>query len=192
MENKLLEYIAKYTTLPDELREVVIKSTVIRQYKKGSILLEASQPSNESFLVLQGCVRNYIIKDGEEKTIDFYTEEQPITIANYGKNIPSGHYLECVEDSIVSVSTSEHEAEMLEKYPQFDTVCRIISEVMMTNLQAHFTDYKLMSAEERYLDFIKNRPQLVQKVPQYQIASYLGMTPESLSRLRKRLSKKRA
>ncbi|MDP5122110.1 MAG: Crp/Fnr family transcriptional regulator [Spirosomaceae bacterium] len=191
-ENELVKYISKYMDLPDELKTVVIESTVIRHYKKGEILLKENQHANEGFLVLKGCVRDYIIKDGEEKTIEFYTEEQPITIASYGKNVPSGHFLECVEDTTVSVGTPEHEAEMLKKYPQFDAVCRIISEVMMANLQTHFADYKLMSSEERYLDFIKTRPALIQKVPQYQIASYLGMTPESLSRLRKRLLKKQA
>ena len=190
MENELVKYISKYMELPVELKSVIIESTVIQHYKKGKILLTADQFSKEGFLVLKGCIRDYIVQDGEEKTINFYTEEQPVTVVNYGKNIPSGHYLECVEDTTVSVGTPEHEAEMLKKHPQFDTVCRIISEVMMANLQTHFTDYRLMTSEERYLNFIKTNPELVQKVPQYQIASYLGMTPESLSRLRKRLSKK--
>lgn len=192
MENELVKYVSKYVDLSDELKAVIVNSTVIRHCNKGEILLTEEQHANEGFLVLKGCVRNYIIQDGEEKTVEFYTEEQPISIASYGKNIPSGHFLECVENTTVSVGTPEHEAEMLNKYPQFDSVCRIISEVMMANLQTHFADYKLMSSEERYLDFIKTRPELTQKVPQYQIASYLGMTPESLSRLRKRLSKKTA
>lgn len=192
MENDLLKYISKHVELTDELKEVVVKSTIIRHHKKGDLLLHADKPAKESLMVLQGCVRDFILQDGTEKTIEFYTNYQPITIANYGKNKPSGHFLICVEDTTVSVSTPEHEAEMFSKYPQFDAVCRVISEVMISDLQTQMTDYKLMSTEERYLDFIENRPELVQKIPQYQIASYLGMTPESLSRLRKRLSKKNA
>jgi len=188
MKNEIITYLSKYTSLSDELVAIIIKSTVIKKYKKGTLLLKAGDISNESYFVLNGCVRSYVITDGDEQTLDFYTEEQPILPISYGKNTPSEQYLECVEDTILTINTQEHENEMFLKYPQFESICRIMSDVIMANFQESFVFYKLTKPEERYLFLQNNRPDLFQRVPQYQLASYLGIKPESLSRLRKRLT----
>jgi len=190
MENEIVKYLSKHVSLTDELVRIIVESTIIKEFKKGTILLHEGEISNESFFVLKGCIRSYMLKDGEDLTLEFYTEEQPVSSISFGKNTPSIHYLECIEDTIASVNTPEHENEMFRKYPQFESICRIMSEVMMANYQESFTGYKLATPEERYLNLVKNRPELIQRVPQYQLASYLGMKPESLSRIRKRLSRK--
>lgn len=190
IENEIITYLTKYTTLSDELADILVKSTIVKQLKKGTVLLKEGDISSESYLVLKGCIRSYILNDGDEKTLEFYTEEQPILPISYGKGSPSEEYLECIEDSIIVVSTPEHETAMLQKYPQFESICRIMTEVMMANFQESFVNYKMASAEERYLYLLKNRSDLIQRVPQYQLASYLGLKPESLSRMKKRLSKK--
>jgi CRP-like cAMP-binding protein len=187
MENELVKYISNHLKVSEELEKIIIESSNIKRYKKGSILLKENNISKESYLVLKGCLRSYLIKNGEEKTIEFYTEGQPISPNNYAKNIPSGHYLECIEDSIVNVNTPEFEAEMFQKHPQFESVCRIIGEVIMTHQQELFTNYKMTNPEDRYIQLTERRPDLIQRVPQYQIASYLGLTPQSLSRIKKRL-----
>jgi CRP-like cAMP-binding protein len=190
MENKIIKYLSKYTSLSDELIDIIIKSTIIKNYKKGTVLLREGEISNESYFVLKGCVRSYLVNDGDEKTLEFYTEEHPLLPMSYGQKIPSEQYLECIEDSVLTVNTPDHENEMFLKYPQFESICRIMTEVMMVNFQESFVNYKLTNPEERYLFLIKKRPDLIQRVPQYQLASYLGIKPESLSRLRKRLVKK--
>lgn len=187
MNNELLKYLSKYIPLSDELSQIVIESSNIKKYKKGTFLLKEGQISNESFLVLKGCIRSYLIKDGEEKTIEFYTEEEPVIAITYGKNETSPHYLECIEDAVLNVNTPEYEKEMFKKFPQFESVCRIMGEVMMANYQEKLTSYKMTNPEDRYLNLLENRPDLVQRAPQYQIASYLGLTPQSLSRIRKRI-----
>ncbi len=192
MENEILAYLTKYVSISDELKEVVVASSVIRRFEKGTVLLEAEKPAKESYLVLKGCLRSYLVRDGEEKTIEFYTEEQPVAPTNYGKGEPSGQYLVCAEDATLLINTPEHEAKMFREFPAFESVCRIMSEAMMANHQESFTNYKLMTTEERYLHLLETRPDLFQRIPQYQIASYLGITAESLSRLRKRLTKKLA
>ena len=143
--------------------------------------------ANESFLVLKGCIRSYLIADGEEKTLEIYTEGQPIMPKNYGKELPTEHFLECIEDSVVNAGSKAFEEQMLQKYPQFQSICRIIGEVIMSKQQELFFSYKLASPEDRYLHLTETRPDLLQRVPQYQIASYLGLTPQSLSRIKKRL-----
>jgi len=125
--------------------------------------LKEGDNSNESFLVLKGCIRSYLVKDGEEKTIEFYTEQKPVTSMTYGENEPSQHYLECIEDTIANVNTPEYEHEMFEKSPQFESVCRIMGEVMMSNYREKFTNYKMTTPEDRYLNLLRNRPDLVQR-----------------------------
>jgi len=102
----------------------------------------------------------------------------------------AAHYVSCVEDSIVTVGNPEMEEEMFEKFPRFEKLCLIVSEQLLENNLASFADFKNSSPEQRYLNLLRTKPDLLQRVPQHQIASYLGMTPQSLSRIRKRVAKK--
>lgn len=190
MEHELVKYISSKMKLSKELKDIIIKSSNLRTYKKGTLILTNKSIAKESFLVLKGCLRSYLINDGEENTLDIFTEGQPIIPKNYGTQIATEHYLECIEDCTLNVNSPEHETEMFLKYPQFESVCRILGEVIMAQQSEMFTNYKMAKPEDRYLHLIKNRPDLIQRVPQYQIASYLGLTPQSLSRIRKRLLEK--
>lgn len=81
--------------------------------------------------------------------------------------------------------------EVFKKFPKFETICRIVSEKLIVKSQIDFADFKTSSPEQRYLNLMKERPDLIQRVPQYQLASYLGIKPESLSRLRARIVSKK-
>ncbi|WP_215225785.1 Crp/Fnr family transcriptional regulator [Echinicola shivajiensis] len=187
MEIRILKYLSKYTAITEELENAIYESAFFKSYKKGTILLKEGDFSNECYFILEGCVRSYFLKDGEEKTIEFYTEEQVVTPANFGKPIPSPYYLECLEDIVVNVGNPTVEKEMFQKYPQLESLSRVIAEVILTKQQESFTEFKTSSPEERYLNLLKTRPDLLQRASQHQIASYLGIKPESLSRIKKRL-----
>ncbi len=187
MQNEILNYLSKYISVSENLKKIITESAFIKTFDKGTVLLKKGELSNESFLVLKGCIRSYYIVDGAEKTTTFYTEEYVINPPAYRKGIPSEHYLECTETTIAAVGNADMEEIMFKKYPELESVCRVLSEVFLSKSQESFDSYVLSSPEERYLKLVKDRPDLVQRVPQYQIASYLGITPESLSRLRKRL-----
>jgi len=80
---------------------------------------------------------------------------------------------------------------IFEKFPRFETLCRILSEQLLMKSQSSFDEFKTSSPEQRYLNLLETRPKLVQRVPQHQLASYLGITPQSLSRMRARISNKK-
>lgn len=191
MKNQILKYLSKYTVITPELENVIIESAFIKSFKKGTILLREGNISNECYFILKGCIRSYLLKDGEEKTIEFYTEEEVVTPPNYGKSIPSEHYLVCMEDTIASAGNPKLEKEAFEKYPQLESLSRIIAEAIIAQQQNSFAKFKTSKPEERYLDMLETRPSLIQRVPNYQIASYLGIKPESLSRLKKRILSKK-
>ncbi len=87
------------------------------------------------------------------------------------------------------VATPERERRMLAEFPQLKSVCLAMTEIMAEKLQESLARYRTSSPEERYRDLMEGRPELMQRIPQYQIARYLGVRPESLSRIRKRLSR---
>ncbi len=187
-ESEIIRYVSRFMELSEAEAQVILENIQFKAYKKGDILLREGQISNLCYFNMKGCVRQYYLIDGEEKTTNFYTEGQPIS-PNEGafKKKPSKFYLSCVEDCILSVGTPEDELRFFQKYPQFEMVCRIAVEDELGKSQHDFAAFMLSNPEERYMNLIKTRPELIERVPQYQLASYLGIKPESLSRIRKRI-----
>ncbi|MEZ4841646.1 MAG: Crp/Fnr family transcriptional regulator [Flavobacteriaceae bacterium] len=192
MQDLLFNFISKYVSLTDDEKNAILSLDIFRSVKKGTILLKEGQKSQDSYFVLKGCIRTYYVLDGEEKTTAFYTEMEALTPPCVLSKTPSEYFISCVEDSIITVSNSDMEAEMNSKFPKFETVCRILSEELLAKQQIDFDAFKTSSPEQRYLNLLQKRPDLIQRVPQHQLASYLGVKPESLSRLRSRILKKKS
>jgi CRP-like cAMP-binding protein len=191
MENILFDFISKYISLSEEEKQMLISLDIFRTMKKGTILLEEGQRSNEGYFVLKGCLRSFYIIDGEEKTSDFYTEMEGHTPNCVLSKQASKYSISCTEDSIISVSNPGMEEEVFEKFPKFEKLCRILTEQLLSENQSSFDEFKTSSPEKRYLNLLKNRPTLCQRVPQHQLVSYLGIAPQSLSRMRSRLVEKK-
>lgn len=192
MENILLDFISKYISLNEEEKSALLSLDLFRSAKKGTVLLKEGQYTKESFFVLKGCIRVYYLVDGEEKTTAFYTEMDALTPHAVINNAPSEYFISCVEDSILTVSNADMEAEINSKFPKFEVMCRKLSEELLAKQQIDFDAFKTSSPEQRYLDLLQKRPDLIQRVPQHQLASYLGIKPQSLSRLRARLLEKKS
>ena len=191
MEKELFAFIEKYMPLTGDEKNALIALNLFRSAKKGTYLLKEGQYSTESFFVLKGCIRTFYSVDGNERTTEFYTEMEGLSSPCIISKQPSELYISCVEDSFLSVSEVAMEAEIFEKFPKFESLCRILSEQLLAKNQRSFDDYKTSSPEQRYLNLLKNRPDLLQRVPQHQLASYLGIKPQSLSRLRARIVEKK-
>jgi len=187
MEKDLFDFISKYMTLTADEKQLIMDQVIFKSFKKGAILLKEGEFSTESYFVIKGCLRSYYIIDGEEKTTAFYTELENITPASLATKTKSDYFISCVEDSILTVSNPDIERESFEKFPRFESLCRIKSEELLIKNQTSFAIFMNSTPEQRYLNLLKDRPDLIQRVPQYQLASYLGIKPESLSRIRKRL-----
>ncbi len=192
LHDALFDFISKYITLTPEEKNAITSLNIFRTVKKGTVLLREGQKSNESYFVLQGCIRAYYIIDGEEKTTAFYTELDALTPNCVISKTPSAYYVSCVEDCIISVSNQDMEVEMNAKFPKFDIMCRMLSEELLAKQRIDFDEFKNSSPEQRYLDLLQKRPDLIQRVPQHQLASYLGIKPQSLSRLRARILTKKS
>lgn len=190
MQDLLFDFISKYIPLSAEEKNTIIALDIFRTIKKGTILLEEGQYSKDGYFVLKGCLRTYYIIDGEEKTTEFYTEMEGITPNCVLSKEASKYYIASTEDSIISISDPDMEAEVFEKFPKFEKLCRLLSEELLAKQQINFDDFKTSSPEQRYLNMLEKRPDLIHRLPQHQLASYLGMKPQSLSRLKARIHKK--
>lgn len=190
MKDILFEFLSTYVTLTEDEKNAILSLDIFRSVKKGTILLEEGQKSNESYFVLKGCIRKYYIIEGEEITTAFYTEMEGLTPHCVVNNTSSEYYVSCIENSILIVSNDEMTEETNRKFPKFETLCRILSEDLLAKQQMDFDKFKTSSPEQRYVALLQNRPDLIQRVPQHQLASYLGIKPQSLSRLRSRILEK--
>lgn len=190
MQDLLFDFISKYVSLTEEEKEAIASSAIFHSMKKGTILLKEGDKSNDGYFVLKGCLRTYYIIDGEEKTTAFYTEMEALTPHCVISKSPSDYYISCVNDTILIVSNPDMEAETFNKFPKFETLCRILAEEFLAKQQINFDEFKTSSPEQRYLNLVQKRPDLIQRVPQHQLASYLGIKPQSLSRLRARITEK--
>ena len=191
MQDLLFDFISKYISLTEDEKNAILSLDLFRSVKKGTILLKEGQRSQEEYFILKGCIRKYYIINGEEKTTDFFTEMEGLTPHCVTNKAPSEYFISCVEDTILTVADPDIGVEVNAKFPKFDIMCRMLSEELLAKEQIDFDEFKTSSPEQRYLNLLQKRPDLIQRVPQHQLASYLGIKPQSLSRLRARIHEKK-
>lgn len=164
--------------------------------KKHRVCLKPQLPCRQNrkyFNISRSSPRSgqYYLVDGAEKTTNFYTEGQPVTpYEGTFSRKPAKYYLSCVEDCTLTVGTPENETRLFEQFPKFKNVVRVAVEEELGKSQELASSYVLNTPTERYQNLLETRPDLLDRVPQYQLASFLGITPESLSRIRRRVKTK--
>ncbi|MBK9257223.1 MAG: cyclic nucleotide-binding domain-containing protein [Saprospiraceae bacterium] len=192
MHDILFDFISKYVSLTEGEKDALLSLDIFHQVKKGTVLLKEGQKSHESYFVLKGCIRVYYMIDGEEKTTAFYTEMEGLTPHCVIYKTTSDYFVSSVEDCILLVSNTDMSVEVNRKFPKFEIMCRMLSEELLAKKQIDFDEFKTSSPEQRYLNLLQKRPDLIQRVPQHQLASFLGIKPQSLSRLRGRILEKKS
>lgn len=191
LKDQFVAYFSRISPLSSEEAEAIAQSMEVEILKKGAVLLKEGQKSNDTYFVLKGCVREYILQDGEEKTTNFFTENQwMISMNNFHPENRSAHYWVCLEETTLVHGNEVKAQKLFEQFPRFETISRAIMEAEFAQQKAALTTYFTHTPEQRYLQLMETRPDLLQRVPQYHLASYIGVKPESLSRIRKRISSK--
>jgi CRP-like cAMP-binding protein len=181
----------QFTDFNDSELEIIMPYFVVKEFKKKTTLLNVGMVSNEVFYLINGCIRLYCEKDGEELSTYFFTENMFAgSYDSYLSRKPSKVAIETLEESKVFVLTHEAQEELFRVFPKMNEFIRKAIEQRFVLLHDLFISYLLNSPEERYLMLLKERPYLLQRIPQHQIASFLGVTPVSLSRIRNRVFKK--
>ncbi|MBK9358258.1 MAG: Crp/Fnr family transcriptional regulator [Bacteroidales bacterium] len=186
-----LRIFSHFTDFIDSELEIIMPSFENKKFKKKLTLLKVGEVSNEVYYIIKGCIRLYCEKDGEELSTYFFTEDMFAgSYDSFLSRKPSKVAIETLEECEVLVLTHDSQENLYKVFPKMNEFIRKAIEQRFVLLHDLFISYLLNSPEERYLILQKDRPELLQRVPQHQIASYLGINRVSLSRIRNRLLKK--
>lgn len=186
------QYLQKHTPINANQFEILRKNLISKSLKKGKVLLNEGEKTNVSYFVSKGLLRAYTLDlNGKEHIIQFAPEDWWIGDRNSVYfNEPAVFNIDVLEDAEVVVITKDFMEQALDICPDFGKYNIYLLHNTIRHMQNRINKLLAATAEERYLDFIKLYPDLTLRIPQMMIASYLGVTPESLSRVRKALAQK--
>ena len=186
----IIRNITRHIALTDD-EEQIFTGLLEEQYvPKKTILLNEGEICRHEGYIQQGCVRIYYLdENGFEVTLSFAVEDWWVSdIASFQDQKPSRLYIETLEDTKLYVLTPRTKEELLQRIPKFERVFRLLVQRNLSSLQNRLINTIAKTATERYLEFIRLYPSVPLRVAQYYIASYLGVSPEFVSVIRRRLS----
>jgi CRP-like cAMP-binding protein len=189
--DKTINTLKEITGFSDSDLEIVLKFFENKTFRKKTIIIETGKVANEVYFIVKGCTRLFCEKEGEDLTTYFFTENMFAgTYDSFISRKPTLIAMEALEDTEVLALSYDSLQKLFEVFPKMNEFIRKSIEQRFVLLHDLFTSYLLNTPEERYLNLIRERPELIKRIPQHQIASFIGVTPVSLSRIRNRISKK--
>jgi len=188
-EQPLIDYINRIVELSEEEEQILLSGIKTRRYLKGQYILQQGDVCSISAFVLKGCTKTFYLDDqGQEHVIMFSIEDWWTSdLASFTTQTPSDFNVQCLENTEVVLFPFETHDQLLEEVPILERFFRKIIERALVASQKRVVRNLSMSARDRYLHFRKQYPLIEQRVPQYLIASYLGITKEFLSKIKSQL-----
>lgn len=186
MYSALYNHINKFIDLSSDEQEILASLLKSFSFKKKAYLHEVGDICRANYFVVKGCLRLYFVDiKGAEQTTQFAIENWWISdLTSFIFQKPSDFYIQAAEQTEVIAIEHRHYDEMLAKIPKLEKYFRSIYQKLHQASQIRIKYLYSQTAEERYTNFNKLFPEFVQRVPQYMLASYLGFTPEFLSKIR--------
>lgn len=184
------ETVRRIAPLTDADCDLFIPHLKIKQYPKGSNFVVEGQISNEIGFISKGAFRIYYLIDGKEVNGNFFFEHEfVVEYQSFLLQRPSKYFIEAMEDSEVITFTSTQLHNNYNISQNWERFGRIIAEKLFIDATERTESFLFLTGEQRYLNLLKRRPKIFERVPLYHIASHLGIERESLSRLRKKILK---
>jgi CRP-like cAMP-binding protein len=189
----LRKHIEAFSKISADDWNLLLPHLEIKTIRKNELLIAEGKRAGDVGFVLEGMFRQYYTKDGEEKTTYFFFENH--FISSYISCItgkPSLITIEALSDATYISYPYKILQELYDKSMAWQKFGRLIAEYFTMGLEERMVGLLMQSPEERYLDLLKsNKKKIMERVPQHFVANYLGITPVSMSRIRKRLANKK-
>lgn len=185
----IIDYVNRVISLTPEEEEVLVSKITYRKYLKGQYLLQQGDICKFSGFIISGCTKTFFIDDqGQEHVVMFSVEDWWASdMGSFISQKPAVFNVQCLENTEIIQLSYDGQAELLEEIPKLERFFRIIVERAFVSSQKRIMRNFSMNAKQRYLYFRDQYPQIEQRIPQYLIASYLGITKEFLSKIKKEL-----
>ena len=181
----LIDYIQQQAQIEKEPLEALDAIFQVREYKKYSLLLKEGSLSQEVFFIEEGIVRQFYTKEGKDITHAFYAENSFYTsLDNFYFHQPNHFGLEALEICRVRVAEFVQVEAIINNYPKLERFMRMLLISFLKNLSDRLYAIKFQTAQERYELLLKNYPQILLRVPLGHVASFLGITQQTLSVIR--------
>lgn len=185
----ILTDLSRFIDCNEAENQAFLNALVVKKVKKKEHLLVQGDVCNFGIFIIEGCIRYYYLEDGVEATGNFFFENSWYAdIESFLNGKPSLLYIETLEDCELYYLYKHDFDKLIRDYPVFSMFLPNMMERSIKGLTNRNKAMLTFSIEERYLRFIKDRPKVMERVPLKYVASYLGIKPESLSRLRTRLT----
>lgn len=188
----IIQNISKHISLTQEEEFLFLSKTQILNYKAKTIILHSGEICKHSYFVNNGLLRSFNINDNiVEHVLHFACEGWWIgDMYSLISQKPGNLFIEVLEDAEVVLLSKENQEQLFIEIPKLERFFRILTENSLVSNQERLMDNLSLSAEERFEKFCKKHPSLIQKVPQKQIASYIGVTPEFFSKMKSKMLRK--
>jgi len=172
-----------------EMLETISEKYTTHSYKRGDVILKPGDVCEWTGLVNEGIVRYYHVVDGKEHVGQFFMPGMIVSdYVSYIEGSAARIYIDAVKDCEISIMRKEDSECLRQLIPGYlEMILKYLNLIYISNFE-RYSSLLLDPAETRYLKLLKSRPEIVQQVPLYMVASFLGITPEMLSRVRKKIS----
>lgn len=188
MFEQLKERIRRVYPLSDTDCEVFRDAFTVRTFRKNEVWTVPGEVSREIGFLAGGIFRMYYLRDGKEVNAHFFFEDEFVTAyRSFLSQSPSGCYISALENAELYVFSYEKLQQAYDGSHGWERFGRLISEACYLDAADRSESFLFRNGEERYLDLLRNRPEVLRRIPLYHVASYLGLERETLSRLRKKI-----
>lgn len=190
MEQALKKFFSGYADFSELELDDIVARFKSRKVEKNAFLLWQGDICKDLVFVQEGCLRLYYLNNGVEVSVWFsFQHNSAIEIYSFISEKPTNYFLQALEDSEIQYLSKTELNQLCNTYPKMQVMMKNFWEDVIINLISRFTALQTTSAEERYLELMHHST-LIQRIPQKYLASFIGVTPTSLSRIRKKLLKR--